>query len=99
MPRTALRTWPRCLGSPISKVKRDIATRSREVLTFVDRMLTCWSNSTLVTSESSLARSSASTRKNQKGLSGGGRPLDLDHAFGLGHQGLDVAAVLLVDGH
>ena len=38
-----------------------MATRSREVCTDADRMLTCWSDSTRVTSESSRLRSSAST--------------------------------------
>ena len=37
------------------------ATRSRLVVTVADKMLTCRSDSTLVTSESSLVRSSAST--------------------------------------
>src|SRR3954453_15104269 len=61
MPRTELSTAPRCLGSPISKVKRDSAMRSRLVDTDADRMLTGWSDSVLVTYDSSRARSSAST--------------------------------------
>src|SRR5579875_1451034 len=61
MARTARSTCPRCLGSPISNVKRDSATRSLLVVTLADRMLTCWSDSTRVTSDSSLVRSSAST--------------------------------------
>src|SRR5690242_16921193 len=45
-PRTALSTWPRCLGSPISNVNRDVATRSRDVWTAAERMFTCWSDRT-----------------------------------------------------
>ena len=54
-------TAPRCVGSAISNVKRDNAIRSRVVWTDADRMLTCWSDSARVTSDSSRARSSAST--------------------------------------
>src|SRR5690606_8873872 len=61
MERTAFSTCPRCFGSPISNVKRLTATRSRVVVTDADRMLTCWSDSTRVTSDSSRGRSSAST--------------------------------------
>src|ERR1700733_1320756 len=61
MLRTARSTCPRCLGSPISKVNRLNATRSRLVVTAADKILTCWSDSTLVTSAKSLVRSSAST--------------------------------------
>src|SRR5439155_16865688 len=60
-PRTAFRTCPRCLGSPISKVKREVATRSREVWTAAERMLTCWSDRTRVTSDRRRERSRAST--------------------------------------
>ena len=52
---------PRCVGSPISNVNRESAIRSRVVVTDADRMLTCWSDSARVTSDSSRARSSAST--------------------------------------
>ena len=38
---------PRCFGSPISKVNRETATRSREVCTDAERMLTFSSASTL----------------------------------------------------
>ena len=31
--RTADSTWPRCFGSPISKLNREIATRSFDVAT------------------------------------------------------------------
>ena len=71
-------TWSRWLGSPISKVNLLIATRSREVCTDADRMLTCWSDSTRVTSESSRLRSSASTwsctRKTRRRRSAPTRP-------------------------
>src|ERR1700722_5006397 len=46
MARTARRTWPRCLGSPISNVKRLTATRSRLVVTVADKMLTGWADRT-----------------------------------------------------
>src|SRR5207248_3811019 len=59
--RTAASRWPRCFGSAISKLNRLTATRSRVVVTVADRMLTRSSDSTLVTSASSLCRSSAST--------------------------------------
>src|ERR1700728_2049385 len=61
MVRTARSTLARCLGSAISKVNRLTATRSRLVVTDADRMFTCWSDRTLVTSDSSRVRSSAST--------------------------------------
>ena len=53
--------WPRCFGSPISKENREIATRSLRRRTDADRMLTFSSASTLVMSDSSRCRSSAST--------------------------------------
>ncbi len=49
------------MGSPISKVNRETATRSRVVVTVADRMLTCASERTRVTSDSRRVRSSAST--------------------------------------
>ena len=50
-----------CLGSAISKEKRDTATRSRVVVTVALRMFTCASDRTRVTSDSRRVRSSAST--------------------------------------
>src|SRR6185437_11042736 len=46
---------------PISKLNLLSATRSLLVVTEADKMLTCWSDSTRVTSASSLVRSRAST--------------------------------------
>jgi hypothetical protein len=54
-------TWSRWAGSPISKVNFEMATRSREVWTDAERMLTPLSESTRVTSERRRLRSSAST--------------------------------------
>ena len=75
---------PEVLGSPISNVNRLTATRSRVVVTDADRMFTCWSDSTRVTSDSSRGRSSASTWiATRKTESSRGRPLDVDQAVGL----------------
>ena len=84
MARTARSTWPRCLGSPISKVNRLTATRSRLVVTEADRMFTCWSDSARVTSDSSRVRSSASTWMATRNTeSSVGRPAHVDQPLAL----------------
>ena len=54
-------TDSRCDGSPSSKSKRIFEMRSLPVFDVHVRMLTCWSDSVLATSDSSRARSSAFT--------------------------------------
>ena len=78
----------------------DLATRSRVVETDADKMLTCWSDSTRVMSESSRARSSASTwmaTRNTR-LAVGAHSTSIIRS-GLGASDRDVGAVPAVHRH
>jgi hypothetical protein len=80
-------TWSRCPGSPISKVKREVATRLRVVCTAAARMLTWWSDIARVMSESSRLRSNASTCNcTRKTLAADGSQATVDEPVGLAPQ-------------
>ena len=92
---TARTTWPRCAGSPISKVKCSLATRSREVVTAADRMLTPLSDVTRVISDNGVNILSAAVTTSRD------RVAKLHFTFEMGdpgHLGHVVRAVQRVDG-